>query len=177
MGSGERIKTSKDLDGITVHIKTKKNWFMLFFLPVWLTGWTLGGIVAITSVVTRPDLFLVVWLCGWAVGEAWAICSFLWNAFGEEKISIQGGLFTHKREVFGRGLARVFPLHELINLRASGFFGDSSSGNPMAPWGLAGGTVAVDTRYGDTYKFGIHLEEKDAVALAKTLEPYVRRNI
>jgi hypothetical protein len=53
----------------------------------------------------------------------------------------------------------------------------SAFGNSLAQWGLAGGTVAVDTKYGDTYRFGIHLEEREAVALARTLEPYVHRNI
>jgi hypothetical protein len=44
-------------------------------------------------------------------------------------------------------------------------------------YGFSGGTVAVDTRYGDAYRFGIHLEEREAVELAKQLEPYFHRDI
>ncbi|HZE69193.1 MAG TPA: hypothetical protein VE135_06655 [Pyrinomonadaceae bacterium] len=180
METVNRIETTKDVDGITVRIKTKKNWFMLLFLPVWLTGWTFGGIAAITGLVTgqSPGPILLVWLCGWAVGETLAICSWVWSAFGQEKISVRDGLFTHKREVFGKGLAKVYPIRELFNLRASGFFGSMNAfSNSLAQWQLAGGTVAVDTKYGDTYRFGIHLEEREAVALANTLAPYVHGNI
>jgi hypothetical protein len=35
---------------------------------------------------------------------------------------------------------------------------------------LSGGTVALDTRFGDTYRFGFKLSEPEAVALAKKLK-------
>ncbi|MCM3871913.1 MAG: hypothetical protein ND895_14615 [Pyrinomonadaceae bacterium] len=175
----ERIDTTKDAGGITVRIRSKKNWFILLFLPVWLTGWTFGGIAAITALVAgqNRDPILIVWLGGWAVGEALAICSWLWSAFGQEMISVRNGIFIHKRQVFGRGVSSVYPVNELFNLRASGVFGEGSMNSGLTQWGIAGGMVAVDTRYGDTYRFGIHLEEKDAVALAKALEPYLHRSI
>jgi hypothetical protein len=40
--------------------------------------------------------------------------------------------------------------------------------------GLSGGTVAVD-KSGDTYRFGIQLEERAAVELTKELAPYLQR--
>ena len=88
-------------------------------------------------------------------------------------------MFTYKREIWGRGFVRAYPVNEVFNLRATGLFPDSATtfSDSLARWGLGGGTVAVDTKYGDTYRFGIQLREFDAVALAKTLEPYLRRNI
>jgi hypothetical protein len=179
MTNGTRVSTVRDNRGITVTIKADKRWRILIFLTVWLSGWTIGGVAAVYALLTHvnPDPFLIFWLCGWIVGETSVILIWLWQAFGREVISIREGTFIHKREVFGRGLARTYPLHELFNLRASGRFGSASHFDGFEIYGFSGGTVALDTRYGDTYRFGIHLEEREAVELAKHLEPYFHRNI
>lgn len=176
---GERITIAKELDGITAFIKTRKQIFLLLFLPFWFTGWTFGGFAAITALLRGDDnsAFLVVWLCGWFAGEVFAICAWFWTAFGREVVSTRKGFFIHKREVFGYGLTKALPVSELHNLRAAGFFGDLfSMSHAMAQWGFSGGTAAVDTREGP-FRFGIGLEENEAVALVKELEPYLRRSI
>jgi hypothetical protein len=180
MANDTRVSTIKDRNGITVTIKAKKNWFLLAFLPFWLTGWTIGGIAAISALITGKSEgpFLIIWLCGWIVGETLVILIWSWTAFGQEVISIRDGSFLHRREVLGRGLSREFRLHELYNLRASGFFGsDDGMSSSLAQYGLSGGTVALDTRFGDTYRFGIKLSEHEAGELAKDLTPYFHRDI
>ena len=102
---------------------------------------------------------------------------WLWNAFGQEVIFIRNGSLTYRREVFGRGLEKVYALHEVYNLRASGYFGgEDGTGEAFVQYGLRGGTVAFDTRYGDVQRFGIRLEEREAVALARALKPYIPRD-
>ena len=174
---GERITIAKEPDGITAFIKTKKQIFLLLFLPFWLTGWTFGGFAAITALLRGHDssAFLIFWLCGWFAGEVFAICAWFWTAFGREVVSIRKGFFIHKREVFGYGITKALPASELHNLRAAGFFGSLFSwGASMAQWGFSGGTAAVDSREGP-YRFGIGLEENEAVALVNELKPYLTR--
>lgn len=180
MANDNRVRTTKDFRSITVTIRAKKNWFLLVFLPLWLTGWTIGGIAAIGALLTgtSQDLFLIVWLCGWIVGETLATIIWLWTAFGQEVISIKNGLFIHRREVFGLGLSREYALQELYNLRASGFFGSGIGfSSSLAQYGMSGGTVALDTRFGDTYRFGVNLDEREAVELAEDLKPYLHHDI
>ena len=51
---------------MTITIKAKKNWPLLVFLVIWLSGWTFGGIVAIAAVITgsNREPFLFFSLCG-----------------------------------------------------------------------------------------------------------------
>lgn len=171
-----RISITKDDTGITVTIQSEKRRWLLAFLRVWLTGWTLGGITVIVGVITgkHRDLFIFLWLCIWVVLETTFMSIWLWTAFGQEVISIRNGLFTHRREVFGRGPVRTYQLRELSNLRTFGPFGHghwSSSG--FEAYGMSGGTIAFDTRGGDSVRFGAKLIGDDADELVKVLRPYV----
>lgn len=176
MNIGKRIELSKELGGIIARIRTRKHVFLLIFLPIWLTGWTFGGISAITAIVkgTNETGFMIMWLCGWFFGEMFALTAWLWNAFGQEVVSINRGLFEYRRELFGQAITKkIVPVKELSNLRATGVFGSQwSSANAMAQWGFSGGVIAVDKGW-DTYRFGIGLEEKEALALVTELKPYL----
>ena len=80
--------------------------------------------------------------------------------------------------MFGLGLSREYALHELYNLRASGFFGAGIGfSSSLAQYGMSGGTVALDTRFGDTYRFGINLGVREAVELAEDLKPYFQHDV
>ncbi|HEX3250606.1 MAG TPA: hypothetical protein VHS05_14340 [Pyrinomonadaceae bacterium] len=175
----DRISAITNSNSVVVTVKAQKKWGLILFLPVWLTFWTFGGITVLTLLITGSDRnpFLFIWLCGWAVGETLALLILSWTLVGREVITIERGVFSHRREIFGFGVTRTYAMHELFNLRASGFFGNAGSfSGSFARYGLSGGTVAVDTRYGEPYRFGINLEEDDARVLANILEPYFRRN-
>ena len=147
----------------------------MIFLPIWLTFWTIGGIAAFTAFITgaNREPFLMFWLAGWLVGETMAAVILLWTAFGEELITVQNGLFTYQRHVFGIGPKRQYQVQELFNVRASGYFGPMDGFNTsLAQYGMTGGTVAVDTRHGDEIRFGIALNEYQAQNLAAALQPY-----
>jgi hypothetical protein len=174
MNIGNRIEIVKELDDVIVHIKPRKHIFLLLFLPVWLTGWTFGGIAAMAAVARGESQggFLILWLCGWLVGEIFASIAWLWNAFGREVVILSKGFFTYKRELFGTALtAKTVSIQKLSNLRATGFFSSMwSMSYSMAQWGFTGGTIAVDEGW-DTYRFGNGLEEKEAVALVEAVKP------
>jgi hypothetical protein len=174
---GKRISLIPKDDGFEGHIATPKNKFMLGFLPIWLTGWTIGGIVALFILISGKgedgSWFLMIWLCFWAYAECFTVYAFLWNAWGKEIISVQKGTLEIFRSIFGYGKRKAYNLGEISNLRASGFFGNMFSKEyGMAQWGLAGGTIAFDYKY-KTLRFGIGLEERDALELVENMKNYL----
>jgi len=169
---GDRITVLHIARGIAVQVKSKKQ-ISLLFLPVWITVWTIGGVTAIKALLTgQAPGFLIFWLCGWVVGETLAVYTFLWTAFGKEVISVDQGILTIKKDLFGYGFKKELPIHELNNLRTSAPFGSTWSNRQ---WGISGGTVAVDQNY-KTHRFGISLEEPEARALVKELRSYLPKS-
>ena len=166
---GKRITISP----AEIRISSPKNIFMLLFIPIWLTGWTIGGSVAIWQVISgqsKEAWFLIIWLCGWLVGELFVLYVFLWGGFGKELITAEHGIIKIKRSIFGYGPSRQYEMAKVSNLRASGFFATTMSWNfSMAYWGLTGGTVAFDYE-NKPKRFGINLNENDANQLVKTMK-------
>ena len=162
------------IDGAAIYVASYKKAFLLFFLPIWLIGWTIGGIAVFSSVISgkanEAIFFMLLWLCLWLLGELFALYAFLWNAFGFEIISVQSGILTIKKSIFGYGPIKQYHTSNISNLRASGFFGSMMSwtGN-MAYWGLTGGTVAFDYK-NKTYHFGISLQEKEAKQVVENMK-------
>lgn len=82
----------ESVDGVErIRIPMRRNWFVMIFLAFWLTGWTVGGIAAMTALFTHFEPFLVVWLCGWAAGWGFAASTILFQICGAETISAHGG--------------------------------------------------------------------------------------
>jgi hypothetical protein len=115
----------------------------------------------------------VLWLCFWAYAECFTVYAFLWNAWGKEIILIQKGNLEIFRSIFGYGKKKIYRLGEISNLRAAGFFVSMFSKEyGMAQWGLAGGTIAFDFK-NKAYRFGIGLEEQDAIELVENMKKYL----
>ena len=170
---GGRTTIADGPGGPEVHIRAPRQWWALVFLPVWFVGWTFGGIMAIRQMVIEPQLFLAVWLVGWLAGEVFVTLAWSWMAFGEEVISVAQGTLAVARRVGPWQFARRYPLHECRALRAAGWFGSPMSfADSLRPSGLTGGTVAID-RDSKPIRFGIGLDEAEANAVVKELEPYV----
>jgi hypothetical protein len=163
---------------LEIRIPTRKLGGFLVFLPVWLAGWTAGGVAMLIALISGNPVggigFAVLWLVMWACGWLFTTYAWLWMAFGREIIRAgEGGVLTVKRDVFGLGSTKTFPIHAISDLRAAGLFGNPYSWSAsMSHWGLSGGTVAFD-HDGKTHRFGIHLEEDEARAVAERLRSYL----
>ncbi len=162
------------MSGSEIRIASPKNIFLLIFLPIWLSGWTVGGVVAIKQVISggakEELLFMLIWLCFWLVGELLVLYVFLWGAFGREIISIQRGILKIKRSIFGYGPSKDYQTTKVSNLRASGLFPSMMSWSfNMSYWGVSGGTIAFDYD-GKAQRFGIHVSEDDANQLVSHLK-------
>ncbi len=164
---------TKERNAITIRFKTPRNWFLLLFGPIWLTGWTISGIWAIRGLINGTyDWFFAFWLAGWIFGEVWVAFLVLWTAFGEEVVSIRNGTFEHVRHVFGFGRRRYFRLNKLSRLHAVGPFPALNSFKSSFRGGIPNGSVAVRVRPGKTYRVGIYLNKDQARNLVAELKPY-----
>jgi hypothetical protein len=72
----------------TIRIKARRQIFALLFLPVWLAGWTAGGIAAITQMIKAFQPFLLIWLCFWVVAWIAVVGTLAWMLFGVETLSV-----------------------------------------------------------------------------------------
>ena len=109
--------------GIRTLIPTRRNWFVILFLCVWLCGWFFG-FTAVAGILLNPsqsdgapDGFLLIWITGWTLGGAFAIVAVLWQLFGQEIISIEQGLMSHRVEILGLGRTRSYMLDQVLHLR------------------------------------------------------------
>ena len=80
--------------GYEYRIAARKNVFALAFLPLWLAGWTAGGVMAISTFMHEFSSFLAVWLIGWAFGWLFAASTILFMLTGREVIRCAGGDLT-----------------------------------------------------------------------------------
>lgn len=173
-----RLTSRLTADGYQISIASEKHWSMLLFLPLWLAGWTVGGVLAIRSLLDphsgQPALFIVLWLVAWTFGELFVPYAWLWNAFGKEVVTVRVGTLVLKRDILGFGRSRVFPVSEISHLRASGLFGSFLLGwaGGLNYWGLSGGVIVFDSG-GKTHRFGIHLEEDEARQVVEELVKYL----
>lgn len=173
----KRIRYSSEAGESEVRIAAARNWFVLLFLPVWLVGWTVGGImvglVQIRGGAPDWDGFIYIWLALWLIAAGLALYLWLWNAFGNEVVRIGGSALSLKRDILGLGVRRSFPITGVSNLRAAGLFGSLHSWSyGMAWYGLSPGVVAFEHE-GKTHRFGIQLEEQEAHELVEALKRYL----
>ena len=170
-----RVQNVRSVSVAELHILAKKEWGSLIFLPVWLAGWTFGGLMVMRWIArpgpSTPRGFLSLWLVGWVLGEAWALYSWLWTAFGKEIIQVKEGSLVVKQDILGFGRSRSFPTGSIENLRATGIFPTTSYwSNYLIQMKLDGGPVAFD-RQGQTVRFGIQLMEPEAQEVVRLLKP------
>ena len=173
-----RIKSQSTPHGYQISIASKKIRAMLILLPVWLAGWTLGGILAFWQLMHAdaeiPAIAMSLWLVAWAAGELGASYLWLWSAFGKEILTVSNGNLVLKTDILGHGKSKVFPVSQITNLRASGLFGSFHNWSGMAKfYGLSGGVIVFESE-GRTFRFGKLLEEDEAQQVVYELANHLR---
>src|SRR5437588_8837092 len=116
-----RIRRIGAPDGVELHIRAKKDWSTLLFFPVWLAGWTVGGIMVMRVLMhpgpSTPRAFFALWLLLWAVAEVWVAYQWAWTAFGKEIVKIGQGMLIIRRDILGYGKTRSVPVGSVTRLR------------------------------------------------------------
>lgn len=89
--SDSRISIEPDIWGVTITVPSRKNWFGMVFMSVWLCGWVYSFIRTLdfTTFETfdfRGDLFLLFWLGGWTAGGILVLYKILKMMIGQETL-------------------------------------------------------------------------------------------
>jgi hypothetical protein len=114
-----RFEVEQELGGERIRIRARRNIFVLLFLPLWLTGWTAGGVAAIGQFLRTGQPFLVIWLCGWATGWAFAGGTLAWTIWGSELIGVTGGDLEIGHRLLGWTRTRLYRGSEVRHLAAA----------------------------------------------------------
>jgi hypothetical protein len=142
-----RTVVSDGPDGLTFVVPSRRQWFAILFVPVWLIGWMFGEVLAIKALIggKGPSLFMVTWLTMWTVGGGLAALGWLWMVVGKERLIVKPGLLVHRFELFSLRRTREYDLSQVRNLKVSPeSFNPWNMGGGLKMWGLGGGVVAFD---------------------------------
>jgi hypothetical protein len=113
-----RLERAAD-GGERVVIPARRNPFVMAFMAVWLCGWTVGGIAALSSLLVKFVPFVAIWCCGWALGEAFVLASLVWMAVGKESLRVVRGDLEAAAEIPGFARRRLYRGAEVRDLAAS----------------------------------------------------------
>jgi hypothetical protein len=106
-----------------VRFKMGASIFTAGILGVWLCGWAVGEIAAVTVLLPNATTssegmgFILIWLVLWTIGGAAAGGTLLWMLFGEEDLELPPGKLLHAYRVFGLTRVRAFDAREISNLQ------------------------------------------------------------
>ena len=116
-----RFRVERGADGVErVVIPAQRNLFVMAFMMVWLCGWTVGGVTAISSLFVKFTPFIAFWSCGWALGEVFVLTSLVWMAAGQESLRVVRGDLEVAAEVAGFARRRLYRGADVRDLSASG---------------------------------------------------------
>lgn len=176
---GKRVTIHPLEDGVAAVVKAPRQTILLVFLILWSLLWLIGGAFAILNMVytgnSGAKLFGVVWSVFWATALIFVSAQIAWQLVGKEVILVRGETLTMRKTVYYFVSEKSFSSRSITNLRATGeFLEPFSARSTWSFWGVSGGSVAFDIPNG-TERFGIGLNEADALALVSTLAPYLKQ--
>jgi hypothetical protein len=145
----ERFEVEPTSDGAErIRIRARRPIFPLLFLPIWLVGWTVGGVVAIRQVMTAFEPFLMVWLCGWAFGWIVAAGTIVWMFAGSETLRIVGSDLEVAHQALGWSSRRTYQGSQIRNLSVGPQTAWQSSFTLPGPFAKAARIGSVRFDYG-----------------------------
>ena len=151
---GEARFATEFADGAEwIVIPAARNWFVLLFLPLWLIGWTIGGVAAVGFLFSgEGGAFMAVWLIIWALGWVVAAAVLGWQAAGAELLGVRGGALEVRWRMWRAGGGRRYELGRIRGLSpnaAPALFGHMQSGYPpFLPFTRGNAMGAVRFNYG-----------------------------
>lgn len=159
--------------GIELSIPSRRNWFVVLFILLWLAGWVIGEFSVAHELQhpheDAPIGFLALWITGWTVGGCFAVATLAWLIAGRERVTIAGDEFAVRRETCGLGWTRRYELRNVKNLRVVDAPVDNGPFGMRDPYGFRSGPFVFD--YGPrSVRFGVGLDVAEANAvLARVL--------
>lgn len=174
--SDGRAIIEQGFNTLTITIPSKKNWFIIIFMCVWLCGWAVGEVSAIQmftgdAMEFEVTAFMTVWLIGWTIGGAFVVLTILWQLFGREVIHVEWGVLKIEKSIFGQGLKKQYDIPTIKNLmfspkRRRNNYGEEENSNTF---GINEGRIKFDYGY-KTIKFANDIDEAEARMIIKLLK-------
>ena len=140
--SNGRAIIEQDFNTLKIKIPSKKNWFIIIFMSVWMGGWVMGETFAIGTVFRSDtplfaNAFILFWLIGWTSGGALVVYTILWQLIGREKITIERGVLKIDKSVLGIGRKKSYDIKSIKNLDINltqdiGFLGRNHNRNILS---------------------------------------------
>jgi len=159
-------------------IPSRKHWFQIPFFAIWLVFW-FGAWVSVGSmVISRPfeaGGFMLIWLTGWTVGGFYAASTLFWMLFGQDHVEITHDTFHVRRQIAGLGHTKSFDLMTVSDLRVVQYpaprsFWSNNRNNVSTVWKLDG-PITFD--YGaKTYHFGDGVDEAEAKQIVSRIQEH-----
>src|SRR5262249_5151894 len=142
-------------DRLLICISVKRQWIVLLFLFVWLSGWALGELLVGVTLVSGPlpggrpppSLGLGLWFVGWTLAGAFCGTMFWWKLVGKELVLIADDGVTIRDTIFGIGRSWRYERSQVRDLRMERV--------PFKAFSLGTGGSSVAFNYGgQTLCFG-----------------------
>ncbi len=164
-------------DRTRIVLPSRKMWFAMAFMCVWLAGWAFGEVTVLGVLLAGRELasgsaFLLFWLTGWTVGGALVFATLLWQLAGSETIEVTGEALVVWKSVLGvRFPPKAYAIEHIQDLRvpvmeaSSNLFG---FGRRHYLWGAGPGAIAFD--YGaKTIRIASGADEAEAKLIVGTI--------
>ncbi|HEY6915760.1 MAG TPA: hypothetical protein VI413_13875 [Paludibacter sp.] len=169
-----KAKIDDTFNELRIEIPTKKNWFVVVFIAIWMTGWFMG----ITGSVEGfgVDAFSTIWLIGWTAGGLSAVFFLIWSLLGKEIIQIDYEYFVIEKSILGLGTKKRLAIADVQNIRYEYVDTNMSfeKNNSLSTIGLGIGPIRVD--YGlKTYSFGLAVDEAEAKYLIELIRKKTKK--
>lgn len=114
-----RFKIEPGPTGERIRVPARRKVFALAFLPIWLAGWTVGGILALNEFIETREPFLAMWLVAWGVGWVVAAGIVAWMIGGAEILRVSGGDLEIGHSLFGWTRSRFYRAADIRDLKAA----------------------------------------------------------
>ena len=137
-----------DGGGEQIRIKARRQIFAMLFLPLWLAGWTVGGMAALWQLTRHFEPFLVIWLLFWATAWVAAASVLVWMFAGSETLRVVGRDLEVAQHAFGWSRRWLYEGSRISNLREAGQPGWPYRYQMQVPFFMQGRTGAIKFDYG-----------------------------
>jgi hypothetical protein len=161
-------------EGLQIVIPAVRHPFVVVFLGIWLIGWCVGEVTAVTALLAggpaSSRTFLLVWLLFWSFGGAFASLTWLWAMAGAERLLMGSSNLSLKRSVFGLGFAGTYALHRMHNLRVLPATTPAQNATArFGVWGIGQGRIAFE--YDERrIRFGAALADSEAQSIVDRMK-------
>jgi len=164
--SEPRVTIEGGPEGLDIVIPSSRSLFLVVFLGVWLVGWAMGEVNALTEALSGrmglPGPVLLFWLLLWTAAGLAALYIWLWRLAGKERILMGASTLRVKQDILGFGKTRVYELRKIRRFRVVPQSAGSAHRDVTARIsGLAGG--AIEFEYENrAIQFGFSIDETSA---------------